>query len=63
MRESVEEILGMPVWEVKKHLKSKHENDSEFWVMLKNSNVIVTVTHTDSTGKKVTNANRDIVVD
>lgn len=63
MRESVEEILGMHVWEVKKHLKSKHETDSEFWVMLKNSNVIVTVTHTDSTGKKVTNANRDIVVD
>ena len=63
MEESVEEILGMQVWEVNKHLKSKHENDSELWVMLKGGNVIVTITKTDSSGKKVTNAGRNIVVD
>ena len=63
MKESVEEILGMPVHETKSHLKSNHETDSDFYIRLTGGSVIVTVTKTDKTGKKNIAPQNYIVVD
>lgn len=66
MRESVEEIIGMPVTQLNSKIKSKHNSGAKFHVNLVNGNVIVTITGTDRNGKKDTAANtpaNDIVVD
>ncbi|MBR4580755.1 MAG: type II secretion system protein [Lachnospiraceae bacterium] len=64
IKDSVEEILGMQVNDVKSHLKSKHGPNAEFYVKLRGGNVIVTITETDITAKKnPTNQNNYIVVD
>ena len=66
MRESVEEIIGMPVTQLNAQLKSKHNPGAKFRVNLVSGNVIVTITGTDRNGKKDTAANtpaNDIVVD
>ena len=66
MRESVEEILGMPVTQLSTKIKSKHDPNAKFHVNLVNGNVTVTITGTDMTGKKDSSSstpNNDIVVD
>lgn len=66
MRETVEEITGMPVTQLTSKIKSKHDPGAKFHVNLVNGNIIVTITGTDRNGKKDASAstpNNDIVVD
>lgn len=65
MRESVGDILGIPLNTLTDNLRSKHASDSHINVKLVNGIVIVTITGTDVTGKKDTSSStpdNDIVV-
>ena len=63
MKESVTEILGISPADLTGRLKSKHEATSKINVKVVGSNVVVTITGTDSTGKKQPSMGRNIVVD
>ena len=63
--DSVEEIMGMDVSDVKSHLKSKHDSvNTDFMVKLRGGNIIVEVTNTDMSGKKnYSRTDNNIIVD
>ena len=65
MRESVGDILGVPLNTLVDGMRSKHASDTHVNVKLVNGQVIVTLTGTDVTGKKDTSSStpdNDIVV-
>ncbi|MBR6093632.1 MAG: prepilin-type N-terminal cleavage/methylation domain-containing protein [Lachnospiraceae bacterium] len=65
MRESVGDILGVPLNTLVDNMRSKHAPDTHVNVKLVNGQVVVTLTGTDITGKKDTSSStpdNDIVV-
>lgn len=65
MRESVGDILGVPLNTLVDNMRSKHASDTHVNVKLVNGQVVVTLTGTDITGKKDTSSStpdNDIVV-
>ena len=66
MRDSVEEILGIPLSNLNQNIKSAHDPGARFFVQASGGNVIVTILYTDRNGKKdksTNTPNNDIVVD
>ena len=66
MRDSVEEIIGIPLSSLNSNIKSAHDPSAKFHLNAVGGNIVVTITGTDRTGKKdksVNSPNNDIVVD
>lgn len=66
LKESLETSFGFPIDQIMLQIKSAHGADCDCNIKTLNNNVVVTLTSTDSTGKKDTASNtpaNDIVVD
>lgn len=66
MRDSVEEIIGVPLSTLNSNIKSAHDPSAKFHIRAEGGNIIVTITATDKTGRKDKSTNtpaNDITVD
>ena len=62
LKESLEEYTGSTLDSLKNQIRSAHDSDTECYVCTTNGVVQITLYHTDNTGKKNTDAGRDITV-
>ena len=62
LRESIEEYTGNPLSNLKILVKSRHTDDTKVMVSTVNGVVVVTLTDTDSTGRKNPTTNPNIEV-